>query len=83
LWLHVVADITVVREHVQALEIRVVSLATADMSGEDTFMNRIRIEMQHAAHIKTGRAEWSPQDSDLKGGAKSSSMLENLLLFSF
>jgi len=34
LWLHAVADVTVVREHVLALEMCVVSLATLDMLGE-------------------------------------------------
>ena len=47
-------------------------------------MNRIRISMQHAAHIKTERAEWSLRGADLKGGAESSSVHEEkLLLFSF
>jgi hypothetical protein len=51
---------------------------------KDTFVNRIRISMQHAAHTKTGRAEWSLRGADLKGGPESSSVLEEkLLLFSF
>lgn len=54
------------------------------MCEEDIFVNRFRISMQHPSHRKTGRAEWSLRGADLKGGAESSSVLEEkLLLFSF